>query len=177
MNYFIADPHFGHRNTLALCRRQFFLIEEMDEHLICAWNETVHKNDQVYILGDLMFRAKNPPAYYLDRLKGEKHLIIGNHDKTWMSKVDLSKYFKSVQWMTVVNTGKGKATLCHFPALEYVGEYMIHGHIHNRAEKLAYWNLLKNNERMLNAGVDINGYKPVSIEELIENNKRFKAEH
>ena len=95
MNYFISDPHFGNENVRDLCHRPFLSVEEMDEYMIRAWNKTVHKNDQVYILGDLIFRAKNPPDYYLESLKGEKHLIIGNHDKTWMSKVDLSKYFKS----------------------------------------------------------------------------------
>ena len=31
--------------------------------------------------------------------------------------------------------------------------------------------------RVLNAGVEINGYRPVTLEELIENNRRFKDEH
>lgn len=177
MNFYISDLHFGHENVLSLCNRPFSCIEEMDEYLIEQWNKVVHRNDTVYILGDVIFRAVQSPAYYLDRLKGEKHLIIGNHDKFWLGKVDVEKYFKSVDWMTVINTGKGKAMLCHFPLLDFEGKYMIHGHIHAKAEKLEYWDFLKNSENVLNAGVDINGYKPVLIEELIENNLRFKAEN
>lgn len=177
MNFFISDLHFGHKGILRLCNRPFVSIEEMDEAILRQWNKTVHKDDQVYIVGDVMFKSTNPPEYYLERLKGEKHLIIGNHDKSWMNKVDLSKYFKSVEWMTVINTGKGKATLCHFPTLDYEGKYMIHGHIHAKADKVEYWDFLKNHKTMLNAGVDINGYKPVLIDELIENNKQFKLEH
>ena len=177
MNFYISDLHFGHKNVISLCGRPFSSVEEMDEYLIKEWNKVVHRNDQVYILGDMIFRATEAPEHYLERLRGEKHLIIGNHDKSWMGKVDLSKYFKSVQWMTVVNTGKGKAMLCHFPLMDFEGRYMIHGHIHGKAETLPYWNFVKNSETMLNAGVDINGYRPVSIEELIENNERFKAQH
>lgn len=177
MIYFISDLHFGHENVISLCNRPFLNVDEMDEFLIREWNKTVHKNDTVYIVGDMIFRSVKSPEYYLERLKGEKHLIIGNHDGSWMSKVDVSKYFKSVQWMTVINTGKGKATLCHFPTLDYEGKYMIHGHIHSKADKLEYWDFLKSHEAMLNAGVDINGYKPVLIDELISNNYLFKKDH
>ena len=177
MNYFISDLHFGHNNVVSLCNRPFSNIEEMDEFLIREWNKVVHRNDRVYSLGDMIFRSAKDPAYYLERLRGEKYLIIGNHDKSWMSKVDVSKYFKSVEWMSMVNTGKGKAMLCHFPLMDFEGKYMIHGHIHNKAGKLEYWDFLKNNPAMLNAGVDINGFKPVLIDELIENNNRFKAEN
>ena len=177
MNFFISDLHFGHKNVLSLCNRPFSCVEEMDEFMITAWNKAVHKNDCVYILGDMMFRSEKSPEYYLDRLKGEKYLLRGNHDTDWMKKVDLGKYFQSVDWMSTVNTGKGKAMLCHFPLVDFEAKYMIHGHVHARGEELEYWDLLKKNPAILNAGVDINGYKPVLIDELIENNNRFKAEN
>ena len=50
---------------------------------------------------------------------------------------------------------------------------MIYGHIHNNNEA-EYWNVIKNNSRMLNAGVDVNGFWPVSFDELIINNDSFK---
>ena len=54
--------------------------------------------------------------------------------------------------------------------------YMIHGHIHNDT-RCDFWLLIRSRERVLNAGVDIKGFEPVSIEELIENNNSFKASH
>lgn len=36
--------------------------------------------------------------------------------------------------------------------------------------------MLCKRERVLNAGVDINGFTPATLEELIENNNRFKSE-
>ena len=53
MVYFIADPHFGHVNAIRLCNRPFETIEEMNETLIQNWNERIHNNDTVYIVGDM----------------------------------------------------------------------------------------------------------------------------
>ncbi len=44
------------------------------------WNIRVHRDDIIYIVGDLMFRVKNL-EHYLEGLKGKEHLVVGNHDK------------------------------------------------------------------------------------------------
>lgn len=36
---------------------------------------------------------------------------------------------------------------------------------------------IDSNMGILNAGVDLNGFQPVTLEELIEKNHRFKSEH
>ena len=44
---------------------------------------------------DLFFReAKVEPI--LKTLNGRKHLIVGNHDHTWMKRVEASDYFRTV---------------------------------------------------------------------------------
>ena len=54
--------------------------------------------------------------------------------------------------------------------------YMIHGHIH--ADTNAdFWPLIRCRDNVLNAGVDLNGYHPVTFDELVENNRKFKAAH
>ena len=40
-----------------------------------------------------------------------------------------------------------------------------------------FWPLLQCREHALNAGVDLNGYRPVTFDELIENNCQFKTAH
>ena len=176
MIFYTSDLHFGHANVIKMCHRDYQTVEEMDEDLIKRWNAKIGNGDTVYILGDLIFKAEARPEFYLDRLRGKKHLIIGNHDKTWMNKVELSKYFQSVERLAVINTGKAKATLCHFPMMDHEGRYLIHGHIHANTDQ-PYWGLIKNSDRLLNAGVDVNAYVPVTFEEMFENNLRFKAEH
>ncbi len=176
MIYFTSDLHLGHAEIVGMSKRPFSSVEEMDETLIANWNSRVHKNDAVYILGDLIYKSARAPEEYLSRLRGQKHLIFGNHDLTWKDKVDLSKWFASWQWAAQVNTGQGNAILCHFPLVTYIRKFQIHGHLHNRTDR-EYWGLLREMPCSLNAGVDINGFYPVSLDELIENNRIFKQEH
>ena len=50
--------------------------------------------------------------------------------------------------------------------------YLIHGHIHNRISDEYRQLFLQFNA--LNAGVDVNGYAPVTFDELVANNLEFK---
>lgn len=178
---FTSDLHFGHNNILSI-RPEFDDIEKMDEYLIRKWNEKVTDDDEVYILGDLSYRCQYHISYYLDRMKGKKHLIIGNHDSGWMKNVkDMSQYFESVDNMLILNEDGKTICLSHYPMLEwprsryaYQGvSYLIHGHLHNNRECMAYKFIKNNLPTALNCGVDVNGYEPVTFEELIENNNRW----
>ena len=82
MIYFIADPHFQHKNIIKYCDRPFENINQMDQTLINNWNKTVKNDDEVYILGDLsnenvvIYNLKN----IVEQLNGKKYLVKGNHD-------------------------------------------------------------------------------------------------
>ena len=178
MMFFIADTHFGHERVIKMCSRPFETIEEMNEKIIENWNSCVTGRDTVYVVGDMFFRCADPEAI-LKRLHGIKRLIVGNHDSSWMNKVDVDKYFKSVDNMAITSDGSHAVTLCHYPLLSWkhaVKSYMIHGHIHANTD-MDFWPMLLARDNVLNAGVDLNGFQPVSLEELIENNVRFKEEH
>ena len=172
--YYTSDLHIGHSNIIKLCKRPFSDVAEMNEALITNWNNKVTNADRVYIAGDLMFRYINEPNMILKRLKGKKYLILGNHDKQWIKKADLSMYFESVDRLAIVNTGKHVITICHYPTMSFEGKYLIHGHIHNN-RNASYWSLLKNMDNVLNCCVEINNYMPVSFDELIKNNLNFKT--
>lgn len=79
MVYFTADLHLGHNNIIKTCNRPFSSVDEMDDILIENWNKKVKGNDTVYIVGDLIWKGIDPKPY-LDRLKGKKILVRGNHD-------------------------------------------------------------------------------------------------
>ncbi|MDR0831615.1 MAG: metallophosphoesterase [Bacillales bacterium] len=171
MIYYISDTHFGHYNIIKLTNRPFVSLEEMNSTLIKKWNNKVSNGDTVYIIGDLFYRSSEDPELILKQLKGKKHLIIGNHDKKWLNKVDLKKYFISVNELLTFSNGKNKVTLCHYPMLCFEGTYLIHGHIHNNDLPL-----LKTMNNVLNASVEINNYEPVTFVELVKNNQIFKGE-
>lgn len=79
--WFIADPHFGHKNIIAYENRPYGSVAEMDEDIIDKWNSVVSKHDKIYILGDLSFYDNSRTAQIVAKLKGKKYLILGNHDK------------------------------------------------------------------------------------------------
>ena len=92
---------------------------------------------------------------------------------------DLSLYFESVNdILQTVDKNEG-CVLCHYPLLTWKHEkrlLMIHGHLHVDTQDL-FFPLLVNNDRILNAGVEINGFAPVTLEELKENNRIFKERY
>ena len=176
--FFTADNHFGHANVIRFQNRPFASVDEMDEAMVAKWNSKVKACDRVYVIGDLLYRSQNAPDI-LRRLKGKKHLIVGNHDGSWMRQVDLSDYFESVDKYLEVSDGLHGLLLCHYPLLCWPHEkrtYMVHGHIHDDTS-FDFWPMIAKRDRLLNAGADINGYEPVTFDELVENNRRFKAAH
>jgi calcineurin-like phosphoesterase family protein len=170
--YYTADLHLGHANVIRFCDRPFGSVEEMDEALIENWNAVVRGNDDVYVLGDFFYRNAEPAEPTIRRLKGRKHLILGNHDKKWIRGVDLARLFVEVTNMLAYKLDGVKYTLCHYPMLSWDGRgrsggYMIHGHSHNSPVQYI-------DDHLLNAGVDINGYRPVTFDELVQNNMEFR---
>ena len=78
--YLIADPHFGHENIIRYCNRPFNNIDEMNNKIIRNWNNTVGKNDVVFVLGDFVF-GRELAREITPKLHGRKILIKGNHDR------------------------------------------------------------------------------------------------
>ncbi len=180
MTFYTSDLHLGHQNIIGLCKRPFESLEQMNEILIENWNKRVKKLDTVYILGDL-FWNKTAARELLPRLSGRKILLLGNHDSAWAKDEELRRGFDEIEPMITRSLSSHPVTLCHYPMLEWQASrkdgsrklgYLIHGHIHN-AERPEYIHLYRS-FNALNAGVDINGFAPVSFEELVENNLNYK---
>lgn len=91
--------------------RPFENIQEMNQILIQNYNAVVHKNDTVYILGDISHHLPMDRANELiSRLNGKKILIKGNHDK----KDDLELFEEICDFKTVSLNGLYFA-LMHYP--------------------------------------------------------------
>lgn len=109
----------------------------------------------------MFFRSVNAEEI-LKRLKGKKRLIVGNHDGSWMTKLDTSQYFVSIDKFLEVPDGQHTMTMCHYPLLSWnhaMRTYMIHGHIHNDT-KADFWPLIAARDNVLTAGADINDLCP-----------------
>ena len=178
MNYYIADPHFGDENVIRFDGRPFADVEKMDRTMIARWNSRVTEQDDVYIIGDFCFRSRHNPIWYLKQLHGHKHFIQGNHDAVTLKDAEARKHFVSVDKMLFVKDGGEKLVLCHFPLAEWNGYYRgawhIYGHIHGRADTAGIY--MRAQSRALDAGCMLNGYRPVSFCELLQNNLLIKKQ-
>jgi len=181
MIYYTSDLHFYQDAVRRRFRRPFATAAEMDEALIANWNAAVKSDDDdIYIVGDVTGDPAAPLHEYLPRLNGRKHLILGNNEPHWLDTLPVEDYFVEVRDMAELEIGGGlRAILCHYPLLSWNGmergNYHIHGHLHNDTAAPAQ-RTLRRLDRALNCGVDVNDFRPVSLEQLIENNRRFKAE-
>ena len=170
MNYYIADTHFGHDNIRKLSNRPFNSVEEMDKTIIDNWNSKVTDNDDVYILGDFSFKGGDP-IEYLKKLRGRKHLIIGNHDNKLLKNPDYKKYFVEIRDMKTINDNGTQIVLCHYPLVEWNGYYRnvlhFYGHVHNtyHNETTKYARDMKN---AYNVGVDVIGFAPCTLDEIVD---------
>ncbi|MBO4390297.1 MAG: metallophosphoesterase family protein [Lachnospiraceae bacterium] len=197
MKRYIADCHFSHQALLtSMDHRPFETVEEMNEHMILRWNETVRRGDEVFILGDFSFAKANETAEILSRLNGTKHLIIGNHDYYLSDKHFPQDLFVWTERYREIHDNRRKVILCHYPVFCYPGQYrkslkdgpyayMLYGHVHNtRDERLVNRFISETREtsympmdgteeekilcNMINCFCMFSDYRPLTLEEWIE---------
>jgi calcineurin-like phosphoesterase family protein len=150
--FLCSDLHLGHTN-LIIHKRGFKTVEEHDNLIISNWNSVVHKNDKVFLLGDI---AMETYKYYelLASLKGIIHVIPGNHESPTHVK-HLLKYVNVISG----NIKYKEFWLSHIPIHpdELRGKVNIHGHVHERSI---------NDPRYVNVSMEVINYTPISIDEI-----------
>lgn len=158
MDYFIADPHFGHANIIKYCHRPFASTYEMDTRIVALWNSTVGNDDTVYLLGDIW------DVNMLKNLSGRIIVVLGNHDRSDNLEHKIAKYVDYVSRYPIFING---LWLSHEP-IEFMPPecpYLnIHGHIHNQVYGIpGTWN---DGRRHFCCCVEQTGYKPISIQQI-----------
>ncbi len=137
-----------------------------DEWLVKEiFNKWVKNRDTVFILGDLSLAKRKDAEKFIDRLNGNKFMILGNHDKN----VDTSTRFSQI---TQIKDFKFKRegvdiriALCHYPMASWDkkphGAWQLYGHVHGR---------FKNKGLSLDVGIDNSeiGYRPINLWEVTE---------
>lgn len=179
--YFSSDWHLFHKNVLRFDNRPFKDVYEMHEVIEDNWNDIVTDDDVVVYLGDLSFaRREDIQSVYdmLDRLKGEIHFVLGNHDK--FDEIKRITRFKTVSDYLEVRIREQKEKLgqvetlfccMHYPIYSWNkshhGSYMAHGHCHgnlHHGEDASFYD----NRRVIDVGCMLHDYKPISYKEIIE---------
>lgn len=179
--WFTADLHLGHRNIIDYCARPFGDTDAMNRALIDRWNDVVADDDAVWVLGDFALGKLADTLPLVNELRGRKVLLAGNHDRFWAGHGRRAEgwteryldagFDEVIQGEVKRRVGETEVLLCHFPYrgdshdhdryLEHRpadrGSWLLHGHVHERWAQRG---------RMINVGVDANGFRPISEDEV-----------
>ena len=161
--FFSSDLHFLHKNIIKFQEnRKFDSIEEMNEKIVKNWNNKISDGDDVFLMGDVAMGSKPKLEILLSRLKGNIHLIEGNHD--FLNNDRFREYFVSIKKYNKISVDKQRIILFHYPIYDWDeashGSWHLHGHTHN-----TYFGKGK----VLDVGIDANpNLEPFSFEEIKE---------
>lgn len=153
MNYYISDLHLFHKNVTGegsnFDNRPFATLEEMHRTIKENWNNTVTNADNIYILGDLAWENNEEAIALVSTLRGNKHLILGNHCKVTDQRyrqlfTEIAPYKEVSDNFNGINRN---VVLCHYPILFWNGQHKswihLYGHVHNSNEETIYQKCLK----------------------------------
>jgi len=184
MIWLTSDLHLFHNRDFVYKNRGFENVEEMNSAIEANWNALVGEEDEVYILGDLMVcgkdRSNEEGMAIVRRLKGKKHIILGNHDtKARIAMYEQEESIVDVQYATMFHYKGYDFYLSHFPSittdLHYedleTGIINFFGHTHTKEK---FYNDLP---FMYNVSVDAHENRPVSIDEALKEIKKKYQEN
>lgn len=158
MNYYISDLHLFHKNVTKagsnFDSRPFDNLEQMHETVKENWNNTVTNADHVYILGDLSWKENEGAIAFVSTLRGNKHLVLGNHDRCKDQRYR-QLFTEVVDYKEIkdrVNDKEYHLVLSHFPIMFWNHQYQLrrdgdkqtvwaiqlYGHVHNSCEQTIF---------------------------------------
>lgn len=171
---FISDTHFGHANIIKYCDRPFKYPDttEMDALMLKGLQDADNAGKTIFHMGDFVFNSINLVKSEW-RPAGQHYLILGNHDKHVRGAHGklYKEFFTHIigdhrSWRTNafrIYVDKHRLLLSHQAQMD-IGraQLNLYGHIHNKTNGFLY-----RNDRYKNACVEVTGYKPLSLDELM----------
>lgn len=173
--YFTSDLHFGHEREFLYKPRGFDNVWDMNDTIIENWNKTISMDDDVYVLGDLMLGNTDASIKLLKSLKGNIHIILGNHDSDARIKLyNECHNVVEIVYATVLKYRKYTFYLSHYPTLtaNLEGFNSLHqcvinlyGHTHQKT------NFFNDIPYMYHVGMDSHNCTPILLDDIIEEMK------
>jgi calcineurin-like phosphoesterase family protein len=122
--WFCSDLHLGHKN-IARFRKEVYDCQENTEKILQNINDTVSKNDDLWVLGDWCFDEVLVPRFMEIKCRS-KYLVRGNHDEFDM------RIYNSVFDVVYGLVDYKEFWLSHAPIhpQELRGGVNLHGHVH-----------------------------------------------
>ena len=169
--YLTSDLHFCHDKEFLYKPRGFDNVWDMNKVIVSNWNSVVGAEDEVYVLGDLMLNDNNEGIRLLKSLKGNIHIILGNHDTD--ARVQLYNECWNVveiTYATIIKYNKLRFYLSHYPTItsntdeKHFSQHLfnLYGHTHQRT------NFYNDIPWIYHVGVDSHNCAPVHIDQIID---------
>lgn len=194
-NYYISDLHLFHKNVTDegsnFENRPFKTLEEMHKTIKENWNGVVTNADHVYILGDLSWKENEDVIQFVSTLRGNKHLILGNHD-TVKDQRYKQLFNEIVNYKEIKDNIDGKQyhiVMSHFPIAfwNHQHRYRRDGleqkiwaiHLHDSVEEKYFQEFIQklNNDcnikciaKNVGCTLDYMNYTPRTLKEILKNN-------
>lgn len=157
MIWYIADLYLARTAIIGHCGRPFATSGHMDDALVANLAGRVASDDDLYVVGDFALGGGSGHDYVLrrfDEIPSRKHLVVGNHDASWMREIP----WESVSDVVEVKDGGQRVFLCHYPMITWPGARRgalhLFGHVHGN------WQGSRN---AVNVGVDVWDFQPVTL--------------
>lgn len=174
-----SDLHFCHDRGFLYEPRGFKTVQEMNKAIVKNWNSVVEHGDDVYCLGDMMLNDNETGLKLIKQLKGNIHIVLGNHDT--LTREELYRDCYNVVEVALAVRLKYKGYhffMTHYPC--YTGNLEkeslkqctlnLFGHTH---QKTKFWEDIP---FMYHVGLDSHDCTPVLIDQVIEDMKEKAKE-
>lgn len=169
--FFISDIHLNHGNALNFDKRPFDNLKTMHDTIEHNWNTVVTNADDVYILGDMVWKLDDEIIGLVAKLKGHKHKVVGNHSTSSLKDQRFRQLFEEIvpYKELKLHTKDNKhinIVLSHYPIMMWNGQYRgaihLYGHVHNSIEETYYQEFLNDLKTNINKTKDKN-FNPIAI--------------
>lgn len=169
--YLTGDEHHDHFNIIKYEDRDYKTKAEMTKAIVGNYFATVPEGSMVIHVGDFSMVGTSRVHYYQHLAKEynkkniSRHLVLGNHDElkpfTYVN-IELFKTVHTAFWMPYYEY---TLVMSHDPAvydaIKGPKVILIHAHVHKLYRTIP-------GRRVFNAGVDVNNYRPVHIDEIVD---------
>ena len=170
MIYVTSDLHLCHDRGFIYEPRGFQNIDDMNKTIIKNWNNIVNPEDDVYCLGDIMLNDNEAGLNFLKQLKGNIHIVLGNHDTDTRAKLYKTCHnVVEVELALKIKYNGYHFFMTHYPCFtgnlekESLKKCLcnLYGHTHQTT------NFYQDIPFMYHVGVDSHNCTPISIDQII----------
>lgn len=181
MIWISSDYHLFHDREFLYAPRGFANVNDMTQQIVINHNSVINKDDDVYLLGDLLLGGPNSletGIKLLSHLNGKLHLVRGNHDsnKRWDAYKNLPNVVEMANAI-YLDYNKYHFYLSHYPTITSNNDYdkslkarllNLCGHSHTKDK----WADIEKGY-IYHCELDCHNNSPVSIDNIIQDFKNY----